>query len=114
MDNFDFDAWARLAQTAPDKFEQRRRDMIESVISNSGSNSRLRGLQCNIDLERIRARTPMKACLRLSTLMSDAFIKLNNELNAYLWGMASTTGAPPDPGKSAQVIPLIPRRKQRK
>lgn len=82
MDNFDFDEWAMLAKTAPDEFEQRRRDVVECLISNSDSIRRLRGLQCSIDLERIRARTPLKACLRLSTLMSDAFLDMNTALNA--------------------------------
>lgn len=81
MDNFDFDEWSALARMAPDEFEQRRRDVIENYISNNGNIRRLRGLQCNIDLERIRARTPLKSCLRLSALMWDALIKLNSSLN---------------------------------
>jgi hypothetical protein len=82
MDNFDFDDWAVLARMAPDEFEQRRRDVVESLISSSDNIRRLRGLQCSIDLERIRARTPLKACLRLSTLMSDAFLDMNAALNS--------------------------------
>jgi hypothetical protein len=82
MNNFDFDEWVVLAKTAPDEFEKRRRSVVENLISNSDNIRRLRGLQCSIDLERIRARTPLKACLRLSTLMSDAFLDMNTALNS--------------------------------
>jgi hypothetical protein len=82
MCKFDFDAWAVLARTDPDKFEQQRRAILESYISNSRNIRRLRGLQWTIDMERVRARTPMKSCLRLSALMWDAFTNLNNALNA--------------------------------
>jgi hypothetical protein len=82
MDNFDFNEWAMLAKTAPDEFEKRRRSVVENLISSSDNTRRLRGLQCSIDLERIRARTPLKACLRLSTLMSDAFLDMNTALNS--------------------------------
>src|SRR5674476_1170702 len=84
MDNFDFDFWAMLARTAPDDFEQRRRAVIESQISSSDNVRRLRGLQWRIDIERIRAHTPLKSCLRLSTLMWDAFVDLNNSLNTFV------------------------------
>ncbi len=85
MDSFNFDEWAALAKTAPDEFDRQRLNVIESLISNSGKNfHRLQGLQCSIDLERIRARTPLKACLRLSTLMSDAHLDLNAALNTYV------------------------------
>ena len=85
MDSFNFDEWAALAKTAPDEFEQQRLNVIECLISNSGKNyHRLQGLQCSIELERIRARNPLKACLRLSTLMSDAHFDLNAALNTYV------------------------------
>jgi hypothetical protein len=32
MDDFDFVSWAMLARTAPNDFEQRRRDVIESQL----------------------------------------------------------------------------------
>lgn len=69
MGDFYFNAWVELAKTAPDEFERRRRDVVESHISSSGNVRLLRGLQCNIDMERVRAPTPLRSCLRLSNLM---------------------------------------------
>ena len=102
MDNFDFDEWAMLARTDPDEFEQRRRAVIESLISSSHNVRRLRGLQCRIDLERRRAGTPLKSCLRLSTLMWDAFMELNDSLN-ILVGNGSTS-ASSHSARSAKII----------
>lgn len=115
MDNFDFDEWSVLARTAPDEFEQRRRKVIESLISNSGNSiSRLQGLQCNIDLERMRARTSLKSCLRLSNLMWDAFITFNNALNACVDGDCLAISASSHSAKRAKIIPFSTEYKPNK
>jgi hypothetical protein len=114
MDKFDFDAWSKMAKTDPDKFEQLRRNVIDSYISSSSNIRRMQGLQCNIDLERIRAHTPLKACLRLSTLMWDAFMDLNNELNTYLKESYKTTSASSYSGGIAKIIHISTEYKQHK
>jgi Protein of unknown function (DUF3135) len=114
MDKFDFDSWAMLARTAPDDFEQRRRAVIESQISSSDNVRRLRGLQCRIDMERIRARTPLKSCLRLSTLMWDAFVDLNNSLNTFVGKGCETTSASSHSARSAKIIHLATKYKPHK
>lgn len=86
---FDFNAWASLAQVAPEEFEQRRTDLIEYFLSNGRDQQRLRGLQCRINLERQRARTAMKSCLKISSLMWDTFIDLNDTLNTFAQGSNS-------------------------
>lgn len=104
MDNFDFDDWARLARTDPDDFELRRRVVIESQITSSDNVFRLRGLQCRIDMERIRAHTPLKSCLRLSTLMWDAFVDLNNSLSTLVRRDCESTNLSAQPARSAKII----------
>jgi len=106
MDNFDFDDWARLARTAPDKFEQRRRDAIESLISSSNNPRRLRGLQWRIDIERKRARTPLQSCLRISTMMWDAFMDLNDALKTISGNDCESTSALSHATGSAKIIYL--------
>ena len=81
MDKFDFDSWAKLARAAPDDFEQRRRAVIESQISSSDNVRRLRGLQCLINMERMRARTPLKCCLRALTFENLAIENLTEPFN---------------------------------
>lgn len=104
MDDFDFDEWAMLARTAPDEFEQRRHDLIESIILSSGHVRRLRGLQWRIDLERKRAGTPLQTCVRLSTMMWDSFMELNDALNTIMGNDCESTSASPHPAQSAKII----------
>ena len=106
MDNFDFDVWAMLARTAPDDFEQRRRAVVESQISSSDNVRRLRGLQWRIDIERERAHTPLKFCLRLSIMMWDAFVDLNNVLNTFVGNDCESTSASSHSAGSAKIIHL--------
>ncbi|MCE9550634.1 MAG: DUF3135 domain-containing protein [Betaproteobacteria bacterium] len=111
MDNFDFDAWAMLARTAPDDFEQQRRAVVESQISRSDNVRRLRGLQWRIDIERERAHTPLKSCLRLSIMMWDAFVDLNNVLSTFVGNACESTSASSHSTESAKIIYLAPEYK---
>ena len=106
MDNFDFDAWVMLARTAPDDFEQQRRVVVESQISSSNNVRLLRGLQWRIDIERKHAHTPLKSCLRLSAMMWDAFVDLNNALNTFVGNDCESTSASSHPARSAKIIYL--------
>lgn len=109
-ENFNFDEWSCLARVAPDEFETRRHSAIEKLIANGTNARRLRGLQCRIDLERIRARTPLKACLRLSSMMWDSLDQCRGALNRF----TEVTGhyAPPKttahlpPVQTAKILPF--------
>ncbi len=109
--SFDFGCWMRLARSDPQAFERRRREVLEAVIRQAGParRRRLEGLQCRIDLERRRARTPMAACLRLSSMMWDS---VNDELAPALRrlvaGEAPAHGHGPD-HRSATVLPFVRR-----
>ena len=111
MDDFDFDEWALLARTAPDEFEQRRRALIESLISSSGHVRRMRGLQWRIDLERMRARNPMDACVRLSNMMWDSFLDLNQALNDFMGNDCASIRAAAHSAQSAKIIHLATAHK---
>lgn len=80
MDSFDFDAWAALAKSRPDEFERRRREVLGKLIENSGATEKLHGLQCNIDLERIRARTPLKCSVNLAELLLRSLLDLEQQM----------------------------------
>lgn len=117
MEQFDFDAMARLAKSDPEAFEARRREMLEALFARIGKRSRntqtearLRGLQFRVDMERRRAATPMQSLLRIYSMMWDSFIDLNHELQSVT-SPASNAGKPvkisrphPGPKQSAQII----------
>ena len=77
LGNFDFEEWSSLASNDPETFEQRRQDCIDNFINRypDSRQKRLRGLQFRIDMERKLARTPMAACIKLSSMMWDAITK---------------------------------------
>jgi hypothetical protein len=93
---FDFDRWAELAKADPQVFEAWRLALIEETIAGAPADcrQRMRGLQFRIDLERRRARTPLKACMRISSLMWQSVMGEDGLLDA-LNGMGRTLqGAP--------------------
>jgi len=105
MENFNFNERALLAKMHPGEFDQRRNDVVESYISNSGGNCRMHRLQCRIDSEGMCARTPLKSCFRLSTLMWDALNSFNNALTAFAEGEGcEITDASFYSARSARII----------
>jgi hypothetical protein len=111
---FDFDRWAELAKADPQAFEVWRDAIIEEAIQNAPADchQRMRGLQCRIDLERRRARTPLKACMRLSSLMWHSVMGENGLLDALNGMGRSLQGAPvasTDPARAPAKV-LVFRR----
>ncbi len=115
---FDFDRWAELAKADPEAFEAWRQVMIEEAIEAAppACRPRMRGLQFRIDLERRRARTPLKACMRISSLMWQSVVGENGLLKA-LNGMGRTLqGAPiasADPAREPARLLLFRRHSPR-
>ncbi len=72
----EFQRWMWLARNDPEAFERERDKAVNEVISNAPERlqARLRGLQFRIDMERRKARTPLIACLRISSMMWDAVL----------------------------------------
>ena len=81
--DIDFDAWMALYQSDPEEFEQRRAILIQSVIDSAPRHyqRRLKGLQFQIDMERRRTDSPLKSCLRISSMMWDMF----DQMRADQW-----------------------------
>lgn len=110
---FDFDEWATLARNDPAGFESRRLALIENFLRQfpQSEQRRLRGLQFRIEMERRRARTPMAACLRLSSMMWDSLLGSHGLKDALellisrpFTGPASTPAQ--IPRQPARIIPF--------
>lgn len=102
--DFDFDEWSMLAQNDPEAFDRKRKEVLWRVVEGNQDNRRLSGLQCRIDLERIRAHTPLKACLCLSDMMWDSFFELKDALNHVNAG--NKTMPPLERTTTAKIIPF--------
>ena len=79
----DFDRLEHMARHDPDGLERLRRRLVHELIERASpaQQRRLRGLQFQIDMERRRAPNPMAACVRLSTMMRDSLLNLQQALN---------------------------------
>jgi hypothetical protein len=99
---FDVDEWQRLAREDPSEFERRRQDAIDALIEQAPLElrERLRALQCRIDLERRRAKTPLEATLRLQSMMWERFGQLRDTL------LALSGQAQPRPHTDARILPF--------
>ena len=83
INEIDFELWANLASTDPQKFEELRQDKISNFINQSSHHrqQRLLGLQWQIDT--IRNQHPhsaVAACLAISKLMWETFQELSDVL----------------------------------
>ena len=102
------DEMIKLAQTDPEALEKIRLEAIEELIGNAPEHfqRRLRGLQFEIDCKRRIHKSPLGACISISTMMLDSL----NRLNEALHGMQENAiGKEPKPvtkkrGKPASLI----------
>jgi hypothetical protein len=112
--SFDFDEWSRLAKADPSAFEARRLALIEEFLCQfpQPDQQRLRGLQFRIDMVRRRSRTPMGACLKISSMMWESLLGshgLKTALDSLLGYNTQPVPAPfrpYGPATSARVIPF--------
>ncbi len=77
----DFDEMLALAKTDPASFEAKRTEYIESFLTSvpADKQTRLRGLQWQIDQTRQLARTPMGSCIAISKMMWDSLHLLKSQ-----------------------------------
>jgi hypothetical protein len=105
VNDIDFDYWAKLASTDPQKFEQLRQDKISATIAKATSQrqKRLRGLQWRIDLIREQHKdSATAACLAISGLMWETFERLAEVLQSQTEnGLSAST-----PPMQVNIIPF--------
>lgn len=85
ISEIDFEHWATLASTDPQKFEQLRQDKISAVINRASGQrqQRLLGLQWQIDtLREQHKKSSVAACLAISELMWETFQRLADVLQS--------------------------------
>jgi hypothetical protein len=69
--DFNFEEWASLAKNDPQAFEAKREEIIAQFIAGASPRmqSRLRGLQWRIDMDRRRASNPLSSCMQIFNQM---------------------------------------------
>ena len=105
----DFDAWALLANSDPETFETRRREVIQTAISRAPARQqrRLQQLQWQLDQIRVCSPTPMAACLRMQRMLWQRIEGENGLLDCLQQPAAVIRRrSQARAGESARVIPL--------
>jgi hypothetical protein len=105
----EFDQWVALARDEPATFEELRRDLVERFILEAPPErqTHLRRLQWRIEQERMLAKSPLGACIRLSRLMWSRVQDSGGFLDrlGQLVGARPETGTQPAP-VTAKVLPF--------
>ena len=99
-----FDEWRTLAETDPEAFERRRREVLEAFIDETPADKQahLRRLQWRIDMERrYHWRNPLVATQRLFDMMWESVYGGEGLLPA----LQSLTQAGPAPEKAPKDTP---------
>ena len=80
----DFDTLKRLARENPSRLEALRRQLVGELLdaAEPEQRARLEGLQFRIDMECKRAANPLAATIRLSAMMRDSLLRLQQAINA--------------------------------
>jgi hypothetical protein len=107
---FDFENWAKLAKQDPAAFERKREAILREAIKSAPPEyrQRLEGLQFRLDLERRKSSSPLSACVRMQSLMWDAFFRLREELNRAT--REAPAESPAGMKRSAEIIPMRTRK----
>ena len=102
--DFDFEEWALLAKTDPQAFEARREEVIAQLISGASPRmqTRLRGMQWRINMDRRRASNPLSSCMQIFNQMWTSVYGDRGLLDA-LHGLDCN---PPSEGTPAAVLKL--------
>jgi hypothetical protein len=106
-DEFDFDAWSRLATEDPAEFEARRAELIREMIDQAPPRlrARMQGLQWRLEQLREQSATPIAACIRISRLMWESVLG-ENGLVKHLQHLAQPDVHPLDEAAPAVVLPF--------
>ncbi|MFT5704850.1 MAG: hypothetical protein ACI8SK_000803 [Shewanella sp.] len=80
-----FDTLMKMAKNNPEDLEELLRAEVNRVIGKAPEehHHRLRGLQFQVDAQRVLAKNPMDSCIRVSQMMHRSFGKLHTTLNEF-------------------------------
>ena len=100
---FPFALWSELAQRDPEGFETARLAMIETLVASATPEhqGRLKALQWQIDLRRLRAADPRQACDALACHLWERTMGRDGLMVRLAWLVGTD-----QPGSSASVLPF--------
>ncbi len=105
---FDFEHWANLANTDPERFEESRSAVIEAAIKRAPERTqiRLRRLQWQLDQVRKVSDNPLSACVKMNKMMWERFAGEGGLIETLQQLKDGETEDKPQVRNSADVIPF--------
>jgi len=82
--DFDFEKMMVLARDNPEEFERQRIMLLDGLIQSRPDIKWANAFQSHIDMERIKAKTPLACCLRLYSMMWESFLNLDEQMQRLL------------------------------
>lgn len=76
---FDFDYWKTLFEDDPATFETKRKEMVEGFIQSAPTEyqQRLNGIMFQIDIVRLKTKSPIECCAEISIMMRKSLSDLS-------------------------------------
>ena len=105
--DFNFENWAKIAADDPEEFERLRKELLNNLIQNSPKEiqNRMQGIQWQIDQIRQTSKTPMAACIKISSMMWDSVLGDNGLIDAI--EKLQSTDTSPDSSDTENPINVI-------
>lgn len=106
--SFDFEHWANLATTDPERFEESRSAAIEAAIKRAPERTqvRLRRLQWQLDQVRKVSDNPLAACVKMNKMMWERFAGEGGLIDTLQLLKDGETPDKPPVRDSADVLPF--------
>lgn len=106
--NFDFEHWAHLAHSDPERFEESRSAAIEAAIKRAPERTqvRLRRLQWQLDQVRKVSDNPLAACVKMNKMMWERFAGEGGLVDTLQQLKDGETDSPATVRTSAEIIPF--------
>lgn len=78
----DFDTLKQMAEQDPTALERLRQEKTTALIESAPEayQARLRGIQFQVDSQRLLAKNPIQSCMKISQLMHESFTDLKSKL----------------------------------
>ncbi len=114
--DYAFEDWRHLHESDREAFELRRREALESVIQAAPADmqTRLRGLQFRLDMERARAGSGLASCLKAQSMMWDSLLRMRDALAELSGleddGLLGAVARSRAEARTATIIPFRPAR----
>jgi predicted transcriptional regulator len=111
-----FEEMMLMAKENPEQLEELRLSMCEEVIKSAPieNQKKLKGLQFKINATILSSSNALSSCVKISKMMNESFLDLNDSLNNFINGKKKLDLSSPTIAKRSKVISFKDHKKKEK